>query len=399
KARAHHVPVLLSTLVSNLKDQPPFIGHFSSTMDEMTRQQLEARLLVAKNHYISGDWKSALQELSQINQIDSSHAEVHFLLGRCYLQAGDSFKAYQHFSRARDLDELRFRAPSFFNRILKKVAKAEDVPLVDIEAVFRKASPEGIPGNELLHEHLHPNFDGYRLMAQTYLEALRTVQILNPPRPIRWDSTMLTPQKIGQIIEKFTLDSAGVTELDLEFGAVRNYILLNRWPFEGTDRQLRHYKPFHNAITKQLAIRHYRDKTYWDKSHYDLAEYYLERGLDYKAFREYRAVYFAFPDNYYPVMKMGDMMFRLQKFQQALNWYKQAQHLVPNNPHINAKLGNIFILMNDFPKALTYLNSAVQIDRQRKTFNKDERLNVLYLLAVTQANLLKFDEALNTIRE
>jgi hypothetical protein len=42
--------------------------------------------------------------------------------------------------------------------------------LVDVEEVFRAASPSGVPGHELFHEHVHMNFHGDYLLAGSLCE-------------------------------------------------------------------------------------------------------------------------------------------------------------------------------------------------------------------------------------
>jgi hypothetical protein len=98
---------------------------------------------------------------------------LHFELGRHYYDRSQSNQAQQAFVRARDMDRLPFRAPTFFNRILHQLADDKNqVILSDTEAAFRTASPQGIIGSELITEHLHPTVYGHYLIARTMVEAL-----------------------------------------------------------------------------------------------------------------------------------------------------------------------------------------------------------------------------------
>jgi len=76
------------------------------------------------------------------------------------------------FIRAKDLDNIRFRAPSSFNKIVADLSQVSGVTLVDLQQIFNDASSSGIPGRDLFIDHLHPTADGYELMADTFAGAI-----------------------------------------------------------------------------------------------------------------------------------------------------------------------------------------------------------------------------------
>lgn len=392
-AQKRKVQVVVSSLVSNLKDHAPFVSGYSPATDEFTRRRCESLLLEGRGLLESGQFEAARETFTRALELDSAAAEAQYYLGKSLLAGGDSARAYARFAKARDLDRLRFRAPAAFNRIIEKVAKEADIPLVDMKAVFRAASPGGIPGKELFLEHLHPNFDGYRLMAQAFLEALRTLQVINPPEPAGYKADLFTAENLRRIIKEFPRDSAGVTELDLEFGAYRNFFLVNRWPFPERPVDLASYRPVGSEITKSLTVKHFRENTYWDEAHYELAQHYLDRGLPYRALREYRAVHLAFPENYFPAMKMGDVMIGLQQYAIAKRWYDKALELNPQNPFLLAKVGNLYIFVHQFKEAVKYFSETLKADSARTVFSTYEKANLLYLAAVSHANLKNWPEA------
>jgi tetratricopeptide (TPR) repeat protein len=86
--------------------------------------------------------------------------------------AGEAAKAEELFSRARDLDELRFRADSQINTIIREEGTTARVPLVDAEEIFRNAQ---LPGGdaELFWEHVHLTFAGNFLLASAVFDVLR----------------------------------------------------------------------------------------------------------------------------------------------------------------------------------------------------------------------------------
>ncbi len=108
KANEQGVKVVLSELVSNVRDQEPFI----SVSDEKGQS-----------------------------------AKTFFTLGRQLESKGEFEKAKQNYLKAKDLDALRFCAPEEFNLILKQLAKEYSFPLVPTISYFENESPNKLIGN------------------------------------------------------------------------------------------------------------------------------------------------------------------------------------------------------------------------------------------------------------
>ena len=96
---------------------------------------------------------------------------------RVYAQAedarkrGDEAGAGALFAQARDLDELRFRADSEINRIIRDEAGRPDVTLVDAEEIFDRNS-ENPQTDGFFWEHVHLDFPGNYLLARSVAEVL-----------------------------------------------------------------------------------------------------------------------------------------------------------------------------------------------------------------------------------
>ena len=85
--------------------------------------------------------------------------------------SGDRQKARQLFDEARDLDELRFRADSEINRIIREHSKGRDVTLIDAEEIFA-TDRSGLTDSVLFWEHVHLDFAGNFLLAENVAKAL-----------------------------------------------------------------------------------------------------------------------------------------------------------------------------------------------------------------------------------
>jgi tetratricopeptide (TPR) repeat protein len=129
-ASGAEVPVLLSTVASNLKDCAPFIS-------------------------------------LPVNGSDS--AERLFQEGRRLLESGELEKARAALVRARDHDALAVRADTRINNIIREqagMASGDNVVLVDAPGLLSAVTPDGIPGEEQFYEHVHLTIEGNYRMAR-----------------------------------------------------------------------------------------------------------------------------------------------------------------------------------------------------------------------------------------
>ena len=141
KFKAKNIPVFISTIASNEKDQAPF----NSSKDAQYNADIEFS--------------------NAIKQLQTKRFQL----------------AKKSFSAARDFDLLRFRAPSDFRQIIKQSARENDAILVDAQSALNAASEHGIIGNELMLEHLHPNVKGYFEIGEAFYQSLLTQAVLPPP--------------------------------------------------------------------------------------------------------------------------------------------------------------------------------------------------------------------------
>ena len=137
--RAANVATFIGSLTSNLRDQPPFADRANAA---------------------------------------PGGADSIFADARRALAGGDTITAQRLFERARDLDVVRFRAPTEFNAIIRRVAQSTGATFVDVAGRFEAEAAGHIPGGDLFLEHVHPNAHGQALIARAFFEALRDQSFL-----------------------------------------------------------------------------------------------------------------------------------------------------------------------------------------------------------------------------
>lgn len=159
KYQQHEIPVIMSTVVSNERDVSPFLS------DPLNLEQ--DVLEMSKNQ------PDHAQKLAMTN------GAAAYQLGRHYLQQANKDSAKKYLHLAKELDLLRFRAPEKLNELIRNSASQHQAFLLDMCKVFLNHSPDGIIGNELLTEHVHPNIMGNYLIADALYHQIREMDILN----------------------------------------------------------------------------------------------------------------------------------------------------------------------------------------------------------------------------
>lgn len=237
------VEIILSNLVSNIKDQPPL-------------------------------------DVTSNPQQKTSKAYGLYQRGKQQFAQGDTATAYISLVRARNTDQVPFRGNDYINEIINLKSSQHRVTLVDMKKAFRKASPSTIPGSELFCDHLHPNPLGYHIMAREFQSAIVRSGLLH-----RVEETQLPLQPFL------------VSDLDWEIGGLKIFKLLHRWPFGNKQVNYSDYQPFSNQATADIAQDYLFSHSIWGKAHSQMADHFLEKEEYALACREYQAIIEIYPEN------------------------------------------------------------------------------------------------------
>lgn len=294
----------LATLFSNEKDLPPFIS------DTLNTEK-------AASHYYE--------------QGQKAFANKKFK------------KSKSAFVKAKDLDLLRFRAPSALNAVIDELSETyPNVYKVNVYNAFEEKSPFGIIGDELLLEHVHPNLSGYSLMAYSFYETLK-------------EKGEIAQEWINFLSYETFYEKMPITEVDSLLGAYETMMLKEGWPFNQPITDLDRSKATEpEKIAGQLSVK----QLTLDQSRERLYRYYFQKNDLKNALRVAEAVNLEHPmvAEYY--LKSAGLAMDLGDIPKASYLFDKALQLNPSAA-LAKKIAVNFIKIDAFQAAQKYLTWAL----------------------------------------
>jgi len=327
------VPVFIGSVASNLKDHTPFVD------------------------ITDGEQPSALQTYSS---------------AQSKYEQGDFETALEEFTLARDLDGLKFRAPSEINSIIKSTANEETgVIYVPVEESMAEYSEDGIIGFNLMLEHLHPNQEGYFIIGKTFAASL--LEYLQIPE-----------QNLPQTLDDYKEDMY-FSEYDHRVGYHRVETLKQGFPFVLGEKPIPYQFAYqYTSLADSLAFHTVHASLNWDEAKVELATFYQATGQYEKAIEEYLGLIRNQPWNDSPYVFAARIYLDQNNFDEAEPLLRGAYEINLEDAYITKMLGAIEVqngnakagielleksrsLKPNDPQMLYNLSGAYGIDRQ---FNK-----------------------------
>ena len=337
-----NVPIVFGTLASNLKDQKPFVSISEGNYPPADKIYQEAKLALSQ-----GSYDSALNK---------------FIL-------------------AKDLDGLRFRAPERINEVITSLGRKYEFPVVNIFQELNEISPNKIVGDNLMTDHLHPTYEGYKLIGEMYFDQL----IQNGLLPESGKAN-IAESEIRNLLAVQTKISA----LDSVIAKYRILILQNDWPYSEQKSVENMLKLFNRQnFIDSTALLVIDNKSSWEKAHRDVATFYLNN-KDYKNFiHEVNVLISQYPfvEEYYSFSI--EQLLNAKLFDDAVPLLMKGFKEFPNALY-SKWLGIISLSKNEVDNSIFYLNKSLDYA------NNDPQ--VLYNLAGAYLKKEMYIEALGTIR-
>lgn len=386
-SREAGVPILFSSLVSNVRSLPPFEAITSEQLTTDDRVAFATFLSVGDASVDRGNFKEAIGSYEKAIELDSFNATATYKLAGVLLKIGQYGNAKEYFLRAKDLDGLRFRASESLQQDLVGLCRTNNIAIAPVNSAFEAKSPNGIVGAELLTEHVHPNVDGYFLMAKTWFKTIAEQGLLSRGQ---------TGHPHQELSDSAYRQLAPVTEFDRAVGDIRINMLMHRPPFAGPDL---HYEFVPGNEVERIAFEYVRQRIFWSDARYKLAEYYANQKKYFLARQECLALAKVVPTAYQPVMQMADYYLLEGKTEEAETEYLNSIKR-EDNPFARLKIAHLRLERNRADEALVNLKKVMELSTTtRFTLKKDMQIFTRYLLGVSYAQLGKFDIAQENINE
>ena len=330
KFSKREVPVFLSQLISNVKDIKPLSALSTGKDNEALRAFRQATEAYGQGNY--------------------DEARVLYY-------------------KAKDLDGVRFRASEEVNRIVHDLVQEYDLFEVPMLGYFQGKSPHGIIGNSLLTEHVHPNIEGYFVMADAFFTEILKSGLLDGYN----EKTVHSPE--------YHRLNWGYTLLDTLQAYHRITNLKKQWPFVPADLESRDYRTSYHPVSEpdSIAFRSMADPaSSLADLRLDLARKYQARGIHEKAFGEFNALLYTNPYLAVNYRDAASSLIWLGDLPLALKYFKASLSLDPSS-YALYRMGEIYLIKADYSSAMNSFEDAFSLATDAE--EKIKILGKLYMAA------------------
>ena len=276
-------------------------------------------------------------------------AEGAYLDARLALTKGDVALAQLMFARARDLDVVRFRAPTEFNRVIERVTRVTGAVYVPVAEEAARQAPAGVPGDEFFLEHVHPNRAGYATIGRVFFESMRGAGLAGRQAHLE---RLRTAEDYFNGMELTAFDER----------VVRHTVntLTTRWPFVAATRRSDYrttYRPV--DVFDSLAFQVSRGAS-WEMGKVRLAAEYERLGQFDLAAAEYRGLVRDAPFFEEPLRMLGRALLGAGKEAEAEEALERAMRIQPSTYAANT-LAALALRRRDLPRGIALLRQSLAL--------------------------------------
>lgn len=338
-AREQNVQVFISDMVSNLHDMKPF-------------KSIPANGLKGADEYYAS--------------------------ARAFEAQNDLPKAKENYILARDYDCIRFRASSDINLIIKKLADMYNAHFVPTVELFNSKSPNGIVGDNLLTEHLHPNISGQFLLSESFYKAIVDSKVI----------AERVDEQSEKSFDHFVKDY-GYSKLDFLMGKHRVTNLKYHWPFRDESKGYIDYREIYKPVglidSLAFNVMAKRQMSLLDAHKY-LAEMYEKKGDYQNAFQEYNCLTKISPYWSPYFRSAADCLLKMNDLARALIFYERTTDYGQGTFYAHFRAGEICLIKNDLESALSHFQKS------QETATAEEKQKSLYKIYQTLTYLNRTEE-------
>jgi tetratricopeptide (TPR) repeat protein len=396
-----NVPILFVNPMSNLSDFSPFKSELTDGINPLAARKAEQQRKSAIDQIEMQNFTQAKIKLDQSVILDPDFAIGCYLRALCMENLGFIKESAKEYQKAIDLDVCPLRSIGEIRTILNEVTEQRGVALLSLDSVFVSHCKNGLLGNEMFMDHVHPTIFGHQIIALNIMKNLWESGIVNSTHALT--NSELNSRNHKQIE---SLDRTYFAKGNLNLGKVLVWARKHAealGPLKAAVKNL----PENKEAQRLLANTFHR-----------LGQYE-------KAAEEYQHVLKSSPKDVKAWANLCDVELHLKHIQRAIGAGKKAISLAPNNAKYHALLGDVFFQNNRLDSALDSYNKAVRLDSNNaiihnnlgkihltldntaeaiRTFQSAIRLDSTYTLAYKNlgkcySSLDKHDQAADAYRQ
>ena len=328
--------ILFVVPASNLKDSAPFKSQHSDTVVIANQIRFEDLYRRSETHLNSGDSGQALAAISEALEIDSGMAHGHFLHGRVLLKMNRTKEAHAAFTRAIDKDICPLRILPAMQQAVRRAASAAGIPCVNFDKLVEQNAEDGIPGNDLFLDHVHPTIRGNRLLALSIIQSLTEENWIRVAGTWNDDAVQTLTEELEESVDD-SQHGIALRNLSKVLGWARKAMEARRLALQAV--QLAPTDPetqFQAGIVSEAA------------GDIELAEEYYRRAgeldVDFHAVR----------------LNLGVVLGKLNRLDEAAEQFQAGLRVQPDSAELLANLAMVYGLQKDFSQAEKYQLMAVE---------------------------------------
>jgi tetratricopeptide (TPR) repeat protein len=308
------VPLIISTMASNLRSQRPFIS--------------------IKNNKLPP-------------------AEIIFEEASKEYELKNYSKADSLYRYAKDLDGLRFRAPELINKIIKKLGRQFNTSIIDVDSLFASLSPNGIIGDNLMTDHVHPTLEGFHEIGNLFYKKMIEKSFL--PQG--------TPKLNLDEADKITRENFVFSKFDSTVAVYRIMLLKNDWPFIYPTQKKTYWQVFQpQNFADSNAVEFLLGDKSWSKTIEDVAEWYFERKNLSMFLQHFECLVYQYPIivQYYEKLEILCTRFlKINDYNSSKKILKVLERVRPN-AFSKKWIGQIALTEKRFKEAIDYLKQSIK---------------------------------------
>jgi len=331
-----NIHVILSSVPVNLRDSAPFGSSHRRNITSDELQRWKELNQTAKDAFTSANWTMAKDTYGALLEIDSEFADTHFKLAKVLENTRDFERARFHFDQALHYDTKRFRTNHVINDIIEQVASEElansgtqTFTYVDSVTAFNSESEPFAPGWNLLHEHVHFDFDGNYVLAREFANAI--VSQIMPSASY----SSLTKDEAADIIGFPNHETNQIMNRLLSmvqkspFTNQSNFNELKAFTEKRRDEIIDEVGSPADAILRRKPVVQ-KGLADW-KIHYELAELNRFTGNQEASYIHLRELVKLYPHNHETYVKLAELESKKGQNKQAIQYLKRSLHYTRND--------------------------------------------------------------------